>query len=211
MALTRRFAGGEKESTVLAKLNQRGMPVVSSTVDITSPFYGQLIYNTFDAAMYRYDGTQFVPMNGPQLVTQLADLVVNNSVTLEASPDLILPVAPNGSYVLESQLIIDTDSTADSQIEFSTPDGSGIRLAYWADDNAATSIQSNLYHNAVDLGGPVVFGGTAFGTMITGRPCGWFINGPNLGVVQVQFAQNVATAINSALKTGSWMRLTRVA
>lgn len=211
MALTRRFAGGEKEATVLTKLNERGMPVVSSTVDITNPFYGQIIYNTFDNSMYRYDGTQFVPMVGPQLVTQLADLVVNNSVTLEDSPDLVLPVAPNGSYVLESQLIIDTDSTADSQIAFSTPAGSGIRLAYWADDGAATSIQSNLYHNAIDSGGPVVFGGISFGTMITGRPCGWFINGPNLGEVRVQFAQNVAEVLNSALKTGSWMRLTRIA
>lgn len=211
MALTRRFAGGEKEATVLTKLNERGMPVVSSTVDITNPFYGQMIFNTFDNAIYRYNGTQFVPMVGPQLVTQLADLVVSNSITLEDSPDLVLPVAPNGSYVLESELIVDTNSTADSQINFTTPAGSGIRLAYWAFDGSAAASETNIFINAIDSGGPVVFGGVTFGQMVTGRPSGWFINGPNLGEVRVQFAQNVATVVNSALKTGSWLKLTRIA
>lgn len=55
MALTAQFA----PFTVLgaAALNASSIPVVTSTADITSPFLGQLIFNTTDNMVYRYDGT----------------------------------------------------------------------------------------------------------------------------------------------------------
>ena len=115
----------------------------------------------------------------------------------------------DGSYVLEAQIIVDSSAAADSVVSFTGPAGSGIRLAFWQDGLAASAINGNLFHDAVDLPS-VQIGGIASGTLMTFRPSGWFINGPNPGTLTVQFAQNVATVLDTKLKAGSWMRLTKV-
>lgn len=58
MALTNQFTAGQ--DLTAEALNASSIPVVSSTSDITTPFTGQLIFNTTDNRMYRYSGSAWV-------------------------------------------------------------------------------------------------------------------------------------------------------
>lgn len=61
MALTQQWQAPVKITA--AKLNTASIPVVSSTADITGgigPFTGQIIFNTTDNMLYRYDGAAWV-------------------------------------------------------------------------------------------------------------------------------------------------------
>lgn len=55
MAVTSQFAAGS--DLTAAKLNTSSVPVVSSTADITSPFTGQVVFNTTYNKLYRYTGS----------------------------------------------------------------------------------------------------------------------------------------------------------
>lgn len=59
MSLLQRFIAGRKLTAAL--LNETGIPVVSATSDITTPYTGQLIFNTTDKLIYRYTGTGWTP------------------------------------------------------------------------------------------------------------------------------------------------------
>lgn len=62
MALTQQFASGE--DLTAAKLNASSIPVVSSTADITTPFTGQIVFNTTDTRLYRYTGSAWRKFSG---------------------------------------------------------------------------------------------------------------------------------------------------
>lgn len=62
MALTQQFTAGSAPTA--QKLNESSIPVVSSTVDISAPFTGQIIFNTTDTRMYRYTGSAWVVFTG---------------------------------------------------------------------------------------------------------------------------------------------------
>lgn len=51
MAVTQVIAGGEIPSST--KLNEKSLPVVTSTADISSPYVGQLIFNNTNKKLYR--------------------------------------------------------------------------------------------------------------------------------------------------------------
>jgi hypothetical protein len=62
VALTQQFAAGE--DLTAAKLNASSIPVVSSTANITTPFTGQIIFNTTDTRTYRYTGSAWAAFSG---------------------------------------------------------------------------------------------------------------------------------------------------
>jgi hypothetical protein len=55
MAITAQFAAGADLTAAMLKASS--IPVVSSTADITSPFTGQMVFNTTDNQLYRYTGS----------------------------------------------------------------------------------------------------------------------------------------------------------
>lgn len=62
MALTQVFAAGTKPTAT--KLNESSIPVVSSTVDISAPYTGQLVFSTTDTRLYRYTGAAWRVFSG---------------------------------------------------------------------------------------------------------------------------------------------------
>jgi hypothetical protein len=61
VALTQKWSA--PVDATAAKMNTDSIPVVSATSDITGgigPYSGQIIFNTTDNMLYRYDGTQWV-------------------------------------------------------------------------------------------------------------------------------------------------------
>lgn len=57
MTLTQQFANGPLSAD---ELNTSSIPVVTSTADIIAPFLNQLIVNSTDNMLYRYNGTAWV-------------------------------------------------------------------------------------------------------------------------------------------------------
>jgi hypothetical protein len=62
MALTQVFAAGTKPTAT--KLNESSIPVVSSTVDISAPYTGQIVFSTTDTRLYRYTGSAWRVFSG---------------------------------------------------------------------------------------------------------------------------------------------------
>ncbi len=82
MALTQRYAGGEIPSAT--KMNETSIPVVSATADISTPYVGQIIFNTTNSRTYRYTGSAWAPFSsGPvwSLERNTAQSIPNNAYT----------------------------------------------------------------------------------------------------------------------------------
>lgn len=85
MALTQQFASGE--DLTAAKLNASSVPVVSSTSDITSPFTGQLVFNTTDTRIYRYTGSAWRPFSSGPTWSLLRN--TTQSITVASAHQLV--------------------------------------------------------------------------------------------------------------------------
>jgi hypothetical protein len=62
LALTQVFTAGSYPPATT--LNESSIPVVSATSDITSPYAGQLVFNTSDTRLWRYTGATWVVFSG---------------------------------------------------------------------------------------------------------------------------------------------------
>lgn len=62
MALFARWAGGETPTAT--KWNETGLPVVTTTADISVPYTGQLVFATADNRLYRYTGSAWAKFSG---------------------------------------------------------------------------------------------------------------------------------------------------
>lgn len=141
------------------------------------------------------------------MVYQGADSTpVNNSVVLVASSYLTLPVVANGFYIYESQIIYDSNSTANFQHLIVLPGFStaGPLTRMNIAVGGTTTPTSN-----VDASLSTASGGGGVGTQRFVTRSGLLAIGI-AGNVSTQFAQNTANASNTVLKQGSWIRLTQV-
>jgi hypothetical protein len=144
---------------------------------------------------------------------QTADSTVNNSITFLESSDLVIPVAAGASYIFESCLFYDTSSTADIIIGISTTVVNAALIAPWSAGATLASTANSL--NQQGTGVPttllqIVCGGFASGTVMSIRPVGWMKIDTASGEISISHTQNVATAVNTILKQGSWISLARV-
>ncbi len=143
--------------------------------------------------------------NAGRMVYQGADSApVNNSTVLIASTYLTVPVVANGFYIYEDQILYDSNGTANFQYLIVLPAfatvgpisrlsiNTGGTLTYNADTSLSTAAQ-----------------GGGVGTVRSVNRSGMISIVP-AGTVSIQFAQNTANVSNTILKTGSWIRLTKV-
>jgi hypothetical protein len=143
---------------------------------------------------------------------QTSDQIVNNTnsgITFVSSPDLILSVVADAVYTYEATFQYDTSSTADFKHNMLVPVGTLIAVSVWGSDTSASSTGSAIVHDMTN-GAQFFSGGVAAGTVMTLRPTGMIFISSASGNLQIQFAQNTASATNTILKTGSWIRLTQV-
>jgi hypothetical protein len=143
---------------------------------------------------------------------QTADVSVNNTVVRQDSTDLTLPALGTAEYIFESCIFYDTNSTANAVIQLNFP-FVDTYIAGWL---SFTSVATNpIYQQAIPGVGiqtlSLVAGGVASGTVMSIRPTGWIRCYGASGNIFISFTQNTATAVNTTLKQGSWIALTRVA
>jgi hypothetical protein len=140
------------------------------------------------------------------------DQSVLNSAVLVNSTYLTLSVAANSTYLFDTLLMFDANTTADFQWNWSLPASSFMRQAFWTSSTAAATADATIFHQAADSVGPATSGGVAAGTYMTLIPCGIIITAGSGGTAVLQFAQAVANNTNATvLKGGSWIHLRKVA
>jgi hypothetical protein len=200
VALTQQFASGE--DLTAAKLNASSIPVVSSTADITTPFTGQIVFNTTDTRLYRYTGSAWRKFSGGpvwSLERNTTQSIPNNAYT---------DVVWNGERT-------DTDGVhaASSTDVVITQDGLYTISPSATFVNNATGVRAiQLLQNGTVLRNVGVPATSGFGTTVQTPTL--YVQCVVVDVLKVQVYQNSGGALNLAAATvgdyslfnGAWLR-----
>lgn len=140
-------------------------------------------------------------LTGSTIVRKTSDETMNNDNTLQDDDDLKIAMAANEVWYFEAMLthIAASSGTPDIKIAFTVPSGatliwSGIGLGVSGAANVETEIVS---------GTAAAFGGG--GDSHTIQVKGIVIMSTTAGDLQLQWAQNTATAEDTDMKAGSWL------
>jgi hypothetical protein len=142
----------------------------------------------------------------PQLVRSrvASDQTVNNSTTLVNIPGLSFPVGANEAWQWYCFITGSSGTTPDWKFNITSPASVASVRYYFNGDGGMIS-------------GAFVFAAFASTVQIVGtgtesiiQCIGSFLNGPNAGTVQVQFAQNTANASNTIVRANSYVRAERI-
>ena len=156
--------------------------------------------------------------NNPRIVIKYADETVNNSVSMQNDDELYTYLLPNSVYEIELKLIADaTNNTPDIKLQWDlTGDVEGLNTTAKrtlrgpsVSCTSVTEIDNMKYAWTGVIGGAIDYGVPA---------TGWaFINesmllktGNEGGLIQLQWAQDVAHASNTVVKSGSYMKVTKL-
>ncbi len=151
--------------------------------------------------------------NVGRTVYQTTDQTRNNNTTYLDSTSLVMAVAANAAYTIDSFIIYDTNSTADFKVRFTLPAGSSLRMGKWGLDTGAASATGSINVQVIDDTADAIeftLGGIAAGTMLSATPRGQIATAGTAGNLQIAFAQNTANVSDSKLRIGSWVSLARI-
>lgn len=144
----------------------------------------------------------------PTVSVLQSDAAISSSDVLTEAPGLTVLVEPNTRYALEGYLAFNSDTTAHIRVGLAAPPGAtghwGLHAMYYvpADTFNAYATQAYGIDNFITAsGGSAGQACAPFGVLQT--------SGAG-GMLRTRLAQAVATATPTALKAGSWLRLTRL-
>lgn len=134
---------------------------------------------------------------------------VNNSTTLVDVTGLAVPVAANAVYLIEGFLAYSSNAAADAKFGWTVPTGATGKWNPLA-INATTAGTASSVNVASRLWTEVLPAGATDGGLLTCHVKGLLAVGGTAGVLQAQFAQNTATAVNTTVLAYSWVSALRV-
>lgn len=199
----------------------QGIAVCSSTSDrdtaITNPVNGQYAVTTDTNTLWVRAGGSWVPaastgIGGGPTAYGTADVTVNNSATLVNATGLVVALDANAKYVMDGALAYTTPATPDIKYAFSA---TGSPTGWWG-------LYPITAGSTGMIGDLVAFRDTSLTTAqsaggsdtLSGNglclPHG-YIATTTAATLQLQVAQNTATAVNTIAREGSWLRFRRVA
>ena len=149
-----------------------------------------------------------------------ADETVNNSAALQNDDHLFASVAANSVYVVDGLLAYSASAAADLQVSWSMPSGATFRGNLLGPGTGlgttATSFDGTFWSppltpasfpaDSAGVGGNQVTAGWE----LTARLFGLLIVSTTAGTFQIRWAQNTATADNTKVLAGSFIRLQKV-
>lgn len=153
-----------------------------------------------------------------QFVRKVADETVNNSSTIQADDELIIPIRANETWEFEFNVIYTTTAAADFKAGLKFPT-SPTQISYTivapnldATFNSASSTVAAsmiLLHGTADAVGGITLGGDTSPCLAVLR--GFVRNGANAGNIVLWWAQGATTVTDTIVKAGSWASARRVA
>lgn len=188
-----------------------------ASADITR--LGTIRHNLSTGATQIANGTSWVSLGGPvSIVAKTADQSVNNSTTLVDDNHLKITLLGDSTskYLLECFLLIDAvDASCDIKLGFTTAvatvrwaglDGNTVTPSWGGLAVASTGVLSNTAATTISYG-TVTAGSTEMPLSLAA----YVADGGTSGDVKLRWAQNTAVSGNLTLKTGSFMRITKIA
>lgn len=125
-------------------------------------------------------------------------------------PGLAIYVAPNRNYMLDGYLSYRSISTADIKVSLAAPPGSEGNWGFMPVDVGGAST-GDVNPGRVDgVTGDLAQGGAGGSVETTGQLHGWVRTAAVSGALQVRFGQVTAIADTTAIRAGSWLRLTEI-
>lgn len=137
----------------------------------------------------------------PRAAAKTSDQTVNNSATLVNDTQLFVNVSANATYTFTAALRYSTGTTPDLKIAWTFP--AGLTLRY---DSLIGPTSATLAMFQQDQTTPLAFDGALGYAMLFGVVT---VSG-TAGVLQLQWAQNVANPSNTIMQTGSYLDLRRI-
>lgn len=144
------------------------------------------------------------------LIRKAANEVVNNSSTLQPDDHLVASLAASSSYVIEGTLFVTSGTTPEFKLGFTLPASSTFRMFVngntpasnlQVQDETTAATGSSISANKTGITFPAdAFTVSFSGTILT----------TSAGTLQPQWAQSVATASDTTVHLGSWMRVDKI-
>jgi hypothetical protein len=137
----------------------------------------------------------------PVFIRKTANESVISSTTYQNDNELVASGVASAIYVGRLQLLVNSDAAADIKARLTLPSG-------------AVATSWGLYKNAVATVVADMAVGAGVATSGSDEPLlymGLLVMSTTAGDVQVQWAQNASTAINTTVSAGSFLMLERVA
>lgn len=139
----------------------------------------------------------------PLIQIKPGDTSRTSTATRTADPDLVIALAANLSYVVDSHLMYDAGSVGLFQAYWTVPAGATLVGSPWGLDLAVTSTSVGAIR-VLATGASMGAGGS--GTIVTARPVAQVIMGATPGNLSLTWAQGVSNGTATILKAGSWIR-----
>ncbi|WP_030975153.1 hypothetical protein [Streptomyces sp. NRRL S-1824] len=157
-------------------------------------------------------GPAGVPPTGDQVgATRSAfkptDENVTSSITLQADDHLSISVTAGAAYAIDGCLIVIGDPAGDFSLTLAAPPGSTGGWTPTATTLGTTDGTGSVRLTRFDYGASSSMGATAAGVIV--NPLGGLVAGAD-GTLTVQWAQAVASATPTTIKSGSWIRVRRM-
>jgi hypothetical protein len=138
----------------------------------------------------------------PRIGFKTSTQTVNNSAALVSDSQLFVSVAANTNYLFRGRVLYTSGTTPDIKFGFSYP---LLATATYTLYGTAANGSFGAFHQT-ETSVAALEGGTAIACTMEGS---WSI-GANSGTVQLQWAQNTATASNTQVLAGSFIELVQV-
>ncbi len=132
-------------------------------------------------------------------VIKLADETINNSSVYQDDDELAFAIEANEAYLVEVNLYVDIKTASAFKFKFTIPAGCGGKRSIPGNSNGDWAWTDNMSISA----------GTANRTMVY-QTFGIIENGNTAGTVQMQWAQSIAVAEDTILRTNSNIVITRL-
>ena len=136
-----------------------------------------------------------------RVITKSVDETVNNSVTLQNDDEMLAALSASTRYWFVCVVSVDSSGIADFKVAFTVPTGATVHYntVYPNTASVLTFAQSNASAGTIALQG--LGAGTPSGNLIVG-----YVNvGTTAGNLQLQWAQDTATAVNTTVLANSYL------
>lgn len=148
-----------------------------------------------------------------EIIVADADQTVNNSTTLVSSTELICPLAANSLYEVQFFICYNSGgATADFRTDWDVPAGAtGNKWALGLSDSVSNATPEGIMRSGVHgFATDITYGNRGATTNQIFAMEGGIITVTTAGNVTLRFAQGTAQAVDTQLKIGSYMKVTRL-
>lgn len=147
-----------------------------------------------------------------QWVVKSGDETITSSTTLQNDDHLFLSVAANTRYLLETFLMaIGSVNVQRIKLFWTAPSGSTLQWSLLSVFGNATSSTDAMECGTLAIGDTGKINAVSSVTPTFSVPRGILLTGGSAGTLQLQWAPDNVTANSATLKSGSMLRLTRLA